>query len=77
MADGEPDMIDLSTVFWLIAGVAFLFIAAATLRSGTTEGLDGLFAKSGEGDWPRGVQESDVPRFAIEHLDGLRPGSGA
>lgn len=70
-------MIDPSTIFWLIAGVAFLFISAAMLRSGSAEGLDGLFARSDQRDWPRGVQESDVPRFAIEHLDGLRPGSGA
>jgi hypothetical protein len=77
MADGEPGMIELSTLLWLIAGVAFLFVAAAVVRSATNDGLDGLFAKSGHGDWPRGVQESDVPRFAIEHLDGLRPGSGA
>ena len=70
-------MIDLSTVLWLIAGVAFLFVTAALVRSSTNDGLDGLFAKSGQGDWPRGVQESDVQRFAIEHLDGLRPGSGA
>jgi hypothetical protein len=70
-------MIDLSTVLWLIAGVAFLFVTAALVRSSTNDGLDGLFAKSGQTDWPHGVQESDVPRFAIEHLDGLRPGSGA
>jgi hypothetical protein len=77
MADGEPDMIDLSTLLWLIAGVAFLFVTAAVVRTATNDGLDGLFAKSDQRDWPRGVQESDVPRFAIEHLDSLRRGSGA
>jgi hypothetical protein len=70
-------MIDPSTLFWLIAGVAFLFVATTVVRSSTNDGLEGLFAKSGQSDWPRGVQESDLPRFAIEHLDGLRPGSGA
>ena len=35
----------------------------------------GLFPAQGRSDWPHGVQESDVPRFAVEHAASLRPGT--
>jgi len=66
-------MIDVSTILWLIAGVAFLLVTGALLGAGTEGSLVGLFPQSGARDWPHGVQETDVPRFAVEHLDGLRP----
>ena len=34
---------------------------------------DRLFPQSDKRDWPQGVQEIDVPRFAVEHLDALGP----
>jgi hypothetical protein len=65
-------MFDISTILWLIAGFAFLFGARALLDAGSETGLTGLFPQNGARDWPRGVQEMDVPRFAVEHLDHLR-----
>ena len=70
-------MIDISTILWLIGGFGFLFAAAALLRAGSDTSLSGLFAHNDRRDWPRGVQEMDVPRFAVEHLDALRPSRGA
>jgi hypothetical protein len=77
MAEGElHTMIDISTILWLIAGFAFLFAAGVLLGAGSDTSLSGLFAQNDRRDWPRGVQETDVPRFAVEHLDALRPARG-
>jgi hypothetical protein len=70
-------MIDIGTILWLVAGFAFLFGAGALLGAGSDASLSGLFAQNDRRDWPRGVQETDVPRFAVEHLDALRPARGA
>lgn len=70
-------MIDISTILWLIAGFAFLFAAGALLGAGSETSLTGLFPQNDRRDWPRRVQETDVPRFAVEHLDALRPARGA
>ena len=70
-------MIDISTILWLIAGFAFLFVAGALLGAGSDTSLSGLFAQNDRRDWPRGVQEMDAPRFAVEHLDALRPARSA
>ena len=43
----------------------------ALLRAAPDARLTGLFPHSGKRDWPQGVQETDVPRFAVEHLDAL------
>ena len=66
-------MIDLGTILWLVAGLGFLLAAAALAGAGSDPFLTGLFPESGARDWPRGVQETDVPRFAVEHLDALGP----
>jgi hypothetical protein len=66
-------MIDISTILWLIAGFAFLFVAGALLGAGSETSLTGLFPQNAAREWPHGVQETDVPRFAVEHLDALRP----
>ena len=66
-------MLDISTILWLIAGFGFMFVVGTLLGAGTDTMLAGLFPQSGGRDWPVGVQESDVPRFAVEHLDTLRP----
>jgi len=66
-------MLDISTILWLIAGFGFLLVVGALLGAGTDSSLTGLFPQNGAHDWPHGVQETDVPRFAVEHLDALRP----
>ena len=70
-------MPDVATAFWLIIGIGFVLMAANWLGSGlpTALTLAGLFPAQGVRDWPTGVQEADAPRFAVEHLDGLRPGA--
>jgi hypothetical protein len=65
-------MIDIGTILWLMAGFAFLFLVGALLGAGSDSSLTGLFPRNDRRDWPRGVQEMDVPRFAVEHLDALR-----
>ncbi|MFL5674362.1 MAG: hypothetical protein ACJ779_05115 [Chloroflexota bacterium] len=58
----------------LVAGFAFIVVAGSRLGAGSHHALVGLFGGRGSRDWPTGVQEADAPRFAIGHLDGLRPG---
>ena len=70
-------MIDLVTILWLVAGFGFLLLLGALLDVGTEPPLAGLFVQNSSRDWPRGVQETDVPRFAVEHLDALRPAKAA
>jgi hypothetical protein len=65
-------MIDISMILWLIGGFAFLFVAGALLGAGSETSLTGLFPQNGAREWPHGVQETDAPRFAVEHLDHLR-----
>ena len=57
-----------------IAGIGFILVAGAHLGSGSTQAFTGLFAQQGVRDWPMGIQEADAPRFAVAHLDDLRPG---
>jgi hypothetical protein len=66
-------MTDIDTILWLLAGFGFVLGAGALLGAGSETSLTGLFAQNDRRDWPRGVQETDVPRFAVEHLDALRP----
>lgn len=52
--------------------------AVGSRRStGPTIPFSGLFPAHGRSDWPRGVQEQDLPSFALEHADALRPGHDA
>ena len=66
-------MTDIGTILWLLAGFGFLLVAGALFGAGTDSILTGLFPQNGRRDWPQGVQETDVPRFAVEHLDALGP----
>jgi hypothetical protein len=66
-------MIDLGTILWLAASFGFLITAAVLIGAGTDPFMTGLFPQNDKRDWPRGVQETDVPRFAVEHLDALGP----
>ena len=54
-----------------------MLVTGALLGAGTESSLVGLFPQSAARDWPHGVQETDVPRFAVEHLDSLRPARSA
>jgi len=37
--------------------------------------FEGLFGTAAGRDWPRRVQETDTPHYAVAHLDGLTPGT--
>ena len=66
---------DPATLLAVLLGFGLLLVAASRLGAGTTFSLQGLFARPAGRDWPRGVQETDAPRFAVSHLDSLRPGT--
>jgi len=70
-------MTDPVTILWLLAGFGFLLLAGAIIGAGSDSVLTGLFPQNGAREWPHGVQETDVPRFAVEHLDALRPATSA
>ena len=58
-------MIEFVSLLLLIAVFAFLFIAVAKLGAGPQDVFDALFASPMPPVRPRGVQENDLPRFAI------------
>ena len=58
----------------VIIGFAFIAYAGSHLGAGSVQAFAGLFAARDARDWPHGVQEGDAPRFAVWHLDELRPG---
>ncbi len=58
-------MSEFLSLVLVIVGFAFLFIAAVKLGSGPQDALDALFASPMPPARPRGVQENDLPRFAI------------
>ena len=66
-------MTDTGAIIWLVAAFGLPLLAGALLGAGTDSILTGLFPQDGRRDWPHGVQETDVPRFAVEHLDALGP----
>jgi hypothetical protein len=65
-------MPDPLMVFCLVAS-GLLLVAGAWFGAGSPAALVGLFGAHGVRDWPTGVQEADAPRFAVAHLDSLRP----
>lgn len=68
-------MSDGVTFLTLIVGFGFVIAAGAYIGAGPRQSFfSGLFPAPGVRDWPNGVQEEDAPRFAVEHLDGLRHG---
>ena len=70
-------MTDTAIVLTVILGFALIVVGASRLGAGTTLSFQGLWGPSGVRDWPHGVQEGDAPRFAVTHLDDLRPGTQA
>jgi hypothetical protein len=68
-------MSDVVTYVGLALGFGFVFVVAARLGDPSRPLLAGLFPARGVREWPTGIQEDDAPRFAVVHLDGLRPGT--
>ena len=64
-----PASVELVSV---IVGFGLITFAGARLGAGSHLSLTGLFANQAVDAWPRGVQEGDVPHFAVEHADTLR-----
>jgi len=62
------------TYLALVAAIGFVLIAGAKLGAGSPTILGGIFPSQAVRDWPVGVQEPDAPRFAVAHIDALRPG---
>ena len=65
-------MIDLTNL-WLFAGFGFILVVGALMGAGTDLSLIWTFQQPDPRDWPQGVQEMDVPRFNLDHIDALRP----
>jgi hypothetical protein len=59
---------DPFTFIVLAAAFAFVVIAARWLGAGLDDSTGGLFGLGETLDRPRGVQETDVPRFRIDPL---------
>src|SRR3954447_23300308 len=68
-------MSDLAVLVAVLLGFALLILGASWLGAGSTLSLQGLWARPAMRDWPEGVQEDDAPRFSVDHLEGLRPGT--
>ena len=64
-----PVPVDLVSV---VLGFGLIAVAGAWFGAGSDGALAGLFARPVLDAWPQGVQEGDVPRFAVEHADCLR-----
>jgi hypothetical protein len=60
-------------LFATLVGFGLVTLAGAWLCEGSALDFSGLFPAQGRSDWPTGVQEGDAPRFAVEHVDALRP----
>ena len=58
-------MSEFLSLVLVIGGFAFLIIAVAKLGEGPQDAFDALFASPMPPARPRGVQENDLPRFAI------------
>jgi hypothetical protein len=61
----ETIVIEFVSLVLVVVVFAFLFIAAAKLGSGPQDAFDALFASPMPPVRPRGVQENDLPRFAM------------
>jgi hypothetical protein len=62
---------DPLTVALVIIGFAGIALAGARFGAGSTMSITGgLFPRSGQPGWPKGMQEGDAPHFAIDRLGG-------
>jgi len=55
-----------------VVGFVLVVAMVVTLNGGRPVDFSGLFPAHGRSDWPQGVQEPDLPRFALDHADALR-----
>lgn len=58
-------MPDILSILFVFAGFAFILAVGAKLGAGWTNSVIGLFRFEEMAPRPRGVQESDVPRFVF------------
>jgi hypothetical protein len=56
-----PDLI----TFAVVIGFGLVILAGRLLGAGTELAIEGLFPPKGQVDWPRGVQQEDLPRFVF------------
>lgn len=61
----ETNVTEFLSLLLVIVGFAYLYIAVAKLGAGPQESFDALFTSPMPAARPRGVQENDLPRFAI------------
>ena len=66
-------MPDILTVLTVLAGFAFVIVVGAKLGAGSPESLAGLFVYQDMPDRPRGVQETDLPRFVFRDTPTTHP----
>ncbi|HEX7950330.1 MAG TPA: hypothetical protein VF494_08275 [Candidatus Limnocylindrales bacterium] len=57
-----------------VAGFGLFIVAVTRLNEGRPVEVGGIFPANGRSDWPRGIQERDVPRFAIDRAPATRAG---
>lgn len=60
-------------LFSALVGLGVIAVAGPWLIGPSDLALTGLFPARGRSDWPQGVQEGDVPHFALDHVDRIRP----
>jgi hypothetical protein len=58
-------MPDILTILSIFAGFAFIVVVGAKLGAGAGDSLLGLFRFEDMPPRPRGVQETDLPRFVF------------
>lgn len=60
---------DPLTIALVIIGFAGIALAGARFGAGSTMSITGgLFPRSGQPGWPKGMQEADAPHFAVDRL---------
>jgi hypothetical protein len=62
---------DILTIAAVIAGFAFVIVAIAMLGAGSHDSLADMLVSPTMPARPRGVQESDLPRFNFRDIDRL------
>jgi hypothetical protein len=67
---------DALRIVLVLLGFGAIALAGARLGAGSTEAIIGLFSRADRLGWPRGVQEPDAPRFALDRLGPGRADAG-
>lgn len=71
----DATMSDAVPVLALLAIGCLIVFGSRRLGLEPSISLAGLWAPQGRTDWPHGIQEMDVPSFAVTHLDALHHGT--